>query len=125
MIHIPISNGELVDKLTILEIKKEKITDEEKLKKADNEYKLLRKIYFDNSLNLYKNLYDKLKKVNEKLWTIEDDIREKEYKNEFDEEFIKLARNVYKTNDLRFKLKDIINRLSYSSIHEVKSYNRF
>ena len=125
MILIPISNGELLDKLTILEIKKEQIFDKIKLEKVHNEYNLLKKIYFEKSLDKYNNLYNELKKVNKILWKIEDDIREKEYKKEFDEEFIKLARSVYIENDNRFQLKDKINKLSKSSIHEVKSYNRF
>ena len=125
MILIPISNGELLDKLTILEIKKEQIFDKIKLEKVQNEYSLLKKIYFEKSLDKYNNLYNELKKVNKILWKIEDDIREKEYKKEFDEEFIKLARSVYIENDNRFQLKDKINKLSKSSIHEVKSYNRF
>ena len=125
MILIPISNGELLDKLTILEIKKEQIFDKIKLEKVQNEYSLLKKIYFEKSLDKYNNLYNQLKKVNKILWKIEDDIREKEYKKEFDEEFIKLARSVYIENDNRFQLKDKINKLSKSSIHEVKSYNRF
>ena len=101
-IQINISVGELIDKITILQIKKEKITNLEKVKKVSYELELL-----ENSLNSFKtskteelrNLMNELKRINQKLWVIEDDIRLLEKNKKFDIEFIELARSVYKTND--------------------------
>lgn len=121
MILIPVSIGELVDKLTILEIKREKINDLTKLEKANKEYCELKKLYN----NLYEKEYNDLKQINLKLWEIEDNIRIKEKNKEFDEEFIELARSVYITNDKRFKIKNIINIKSNSEINEVKSYQNY
>lgn len=118
MIYIPISNGELIDKLTILEIKKEKIKDSNKLFNIKKEYDELKKI---NKLNI-NDEYQELKNINLKLWNIEDRIRIKEKNNEFDNEFIELAREVYKTNDKRYNLKNNINNFTNSNLIEEKSY---
>ena len=117
MIFIPISCGELIDKLTILEIKLEKIDDTTKLK-INKEYLELKKLY----INTYEDEYNQLKKINLKLWEIEDNIRIKEKNKKFDKEFIDLARNVYLQNDQRFEIKNNINIKSNSEINEVKSY---
>ena len=119
-----ISAGELIDKITILEIKKEKISNKEKLVEVNKEL---------NSLNetLKKTINDKrkiinfkndLKKINLKLWDIEDGKRSAEKNNKFDEKFVELARSVYKFNDERAKIKLAINNALGSNIKEVKSY---
>lgn len=117
---IPVSLGELYDKYSILEIKSEKITDEHKLFEIKKEMNFL-KPYIDK-FNLSEEFKDKIKKVNLQLWDIEDNIRIKEKKNEFDNEFIQLARNVYITNDERAKIKNEINKYFNSEINEIKSY---
>lgn len=127
-ILINISVGELIDKITILQIKKENITDLEKIKKVSFELEKL-----ENSLNSFKTskinelkvLMDDLKKINQKLWKIEDDIRLHEKDKEFNENFIELARSVYITNDQRFEVKNKINKLFFSDIEEVKSYEEY
>ena len=120
-----ISAGELIDKITILNIKKEKITNNEKLVEIEKELKSLKdtfnkKIIPDNSLL---ELMEQLKKINLKLWDIEDEKRNAEKNKKFDERFIELARNVYKFNDERAKIKLKINNLLGSNIKEVKSYD--
>ena len=120
-----ISAGELIDKITILNIKKEKITNNEKLVEIEKELKSLKdtfnkKIIPDNSLL---ELMEQLKKINLKLWDIEDEKRNAEKNKKFDERFIDLARNVYKFNDERAKIKLKINNLLGSNIKEVKSYD--
>ncbi len=119
-LSIPISIGELYDKYTILLIKKEKITDINKLEHINKEIEYLHP--FIKKYNLDNNIIDNLKNINTKLWDIEDNIRIKEYKNEFDNEFIQLARLVYITNDERFRVKNQINNLVNSEIKEMKSY---
>ena len=127
-IQINISVGELIDKITILQIKKEKIADIEKVKKVSYELKLL-----ENSLNSLqtskteelRDLMDQLKIINQKLWTIEDNIRLLEKKKKFKSELIELARSVYITNDERFKVKNKINKLFSSDVEEVKSYEQY
>ena len=119
-----ISAGELIDKITILEIKKEKIINKEKLIEVDKELvslnETLKKSINDESKILsFKN---DLKNINLKLWDIEDGKRSAEKNNQFDEKFIKLARNVYKFNDERAKIKLAINNALGSNIKEVKSY---
>jgi hypothetical protein len=118
--HIPVSFGELCDKYSILQIKSERVKDENKLAEINKELLYL-KPHMDK-LNLNNTDYQKLKNINEKLWNIEDDIRIKEKKNEFDSDFIELARSVYKTNDERAKIKNDINILLKSEIKEIKSY---
>ena len=126
-IEIPISFGELIDKLTILEIKKSKITNNEKLKNIQLEFDFLNKKY-QTILNDTKELqvfYDALLKVNSKLWEIEDKIRILENNKEFNEEFIDLARSVYKSNDERFSIKNQINKTFDSEIQEQKEYENY
>ena len=120
-----ISAGELIDKITILNIKKEKITNNEKLVEIEKELKSLKdtfnkKIIPNNSLL---ELMEQLKKINLMLWDIEDGKRNAEKNKKFDERFIELARNVYKFNDERAKIKLKINNLLGSNIKEVKSYD--
>ena len=120
-----ISAGELVDKITILEIKKKKIKDQEKLAEVDKELISLNNTFQKNisqSDNL-KNMINDLKEINLKLWDIEDGKREAEKNKKFDNKFIELARNVYKLNDERAKIKMKINQFLGSNIKEVKSYN--
>ena len=117
---IPVAIGELFDKFTILEIKKYKISDKSKLKHVNNEILYLKK--YIEEYNLDKTIYDELKNVNLELWDIEDKLRVKESKGEFDDEFIQLARSVYFTNDKRFECKKKINNIFNSNIYEVKSY---
>ena len=119
-----ISAGELIDKITILEIKKEKISNKEKLVEVNKELislnETLKKSINDESKILsFKN---DLKNINLKLWDIEDGKRLAEKNNQFDEKFIELARSVYKFNDERAKIKLAINNALGSNIKEVKSY---
>ena len=119
-----ISAGELIDKITILEIKKAKITNKEKLVDVEKELsslnQTLKKFIPDESkINKYKN---NLKEINLRLWDIEDGKRLAEKNNDFREKFIELARNVYKFNDERAKIKLAINSALNSNIREVKSY---
>jgi len=119
-----ISAGELVDKITILEIKKSRIQNEEKLDEIAKELTSL-KLTFDKFIrgkNKIKNLVGELKNINLKLWDIEDGKRLAEKNNDFGESFILLARNVYKFNDKRAKIKFLINETLGSNIKEVKSY---
>ena len=123
MISINVSLGELYDKYTILEIKKQKIVDNKKIEMIDNELKYL-KPHIDN-LNLDVVLFNKLRFINKTLWDIEDSIREKEKKKEFDKEFIKIARSVYINNDIRSQIKNEINVLLKSDFVEIKSYSDY
>ena len=120
-----ISAGELVDKITILEIKKEKIKDKDKLADVEKELISLNNTFQKNiSQNVdLKNMIKNLKDINLKLWDIEDGKREAEKNKKFDNKFIELARNVYKLNDERAKIKLKINQFLGSNIKEVKSYN--
>ena len=119
-----ISAGELIDKITILEIKKEKISNKEKLVEVNKELsslnETLKKSINDESKII--NFKNDLKKINLKLWDIEDGKRSAEKNNKFDEKFIKLSRSVYKFNDERAKIKLAINNALGSNIKEVKSY---
>ena len=119
-----ISAGELIDKITILEIKKEKISNKEKLIEVNKELsslnETLKKSINDESKII--NFKNDLKNINLKLWDIEDGKRSAEKNNKFDEKFIELARNVYKFNDERAKIKLAINNALGSNIKEVKSY---
>ena len=119
-----ISAGELIDKITILEIKKEKISNKEKLVEVDKELislneTLKKSINNESKISSFKN---DLKNINLKLWDIEDGKRSAEKSNKFDEKFIELARSVYKFNDERAKIKLAINNALGSNIKEVKSY---
>jgi hypothetical protein len=119
--YIPVSIGELYDKYTILQIKKEKINNIDKLAYITTELTHLQPLIDKFKLEL--ELVEKIKNVNERLWEIEDNIRIKESKLEFDEEFIKLARLVYKTNDERYSIKAMINNIYNSVIQEMKDYS--
>jgi hypothetical protein len=123
MITIPISVGELIDKLSILYIKKTKISNPEKLEFINEEFELLYNIssYYLNEENI-SILYSKLVEINSKLWEIEDEIRNNENNKTFDSHFIHLARQVYQTNDERFLIKNMINEISNSEIREQKDY---
>ena len=120
----PISIGELIDKITILEIKQINMTGI-KLKNVDKELKLLKKILQDKNLEIDINLINNLKEVNNKLWEIEDNIRMKESNQNFDKEFIQLARSVYKENDKRAFIKKTINQKYNSELVEEKSYQNY
>ena len=119
-----ISAGELIDKMTILEIKKAKINDIKKLKDIEKELSSLRitfKKFIPNSSKI-RPLINNLKSINLKLWNIENKKRLAEKNNQFDEKFIELARNVYKNNDERAKIKLKINNILGSNIKEAKSH---
>ena len=119
-----ISAGELFDKITILEIKKEKISNKEKLIDVEKELISLKdsvRKFIPNQSNILKQVND-LKEINLKLWDIEDGKRAAEKEKKFDDKFIELARNVYKLNDERAKIKLAINKALGSNIKEVKSY---
>jgi hypothetical protein len=118
--YIPISLGELYDKYSILLLKSKKIVNEKKLIEINKEIEFLKP--FIEKFILSNELYEKIKNINETLWNIEDEIRKKEEKNEFDDEFIKIARSVYKMNDERAKIKSEINTYLNSQIKEIKSY---
>ena len=126
-INVPISPGELVDKITILEIKKEFIDDIKKQKNINHEYNLLMQIYNDNVSQTggVESLKSDLKKINLSLWKIEDDIRDCERDKIFNDAFVELARSVYFTNDKRSKIKLEINLLLNSSLVEEKSYKDY
>ena len=119
-----ISAGELLDKITILEIKKEKINDIQKLKDIEKELSSLTTTSEDQIPDKSKieNLIQSLKKINLKLWDIEENKRKAEKNKKFDEAFIKLSRDVYKSNDERAKIKLKINEILGSNIKEVKSH---
>jgi len=120
----PISIGELIDKITILEIKQIYMTGI-KLKNINKEMKLLKNILQEQNLEINIDLIKNLKKINKKLWEIEDNIRIKESKQEFDEDFIKLARSVYIENDKRAYIKKEINQKYNSDLVEEKSYKNY
>tara|TARA_B100002019_G_C21125030_1_gene525358 strand:+ start:215 stop:604 length:390 start_codon:yes stop_codon:yes gene_type:complete len=127
-IEAPLSVGEVIDKVTILEIKLIKVKDENKLKFVKSEKLLLEeklnnlKIYDNNALLELKN---KLFEINTKLWEIEDKIRIFEKEKKFDDDFIALARSVYITNDKRFEVKNEINLLFNTSLREIKDYQEY
>ena len=124
--NIDVSHGEIVDKLTILQIKKENITDPIKLDNIVKEYDYLLSIV-ENDLEISTESpeYLELLSINKELWVIEDDIRDKERVKEFDDDFIKLARSVYYTNDVRAKIKKEINLKYSSGFVEEKSYQSY
>ena len=123
-ILVPVSLGELIDKITILEIKQIHMTGI-KLKNVDKELKLIKNILQDTNLEIDIDLINNLKEVNKNLWEIEDNIRIKERNQEFDKEFVELARSVYKENDKRASLKKEINQKYNSELIEEKSYNNY
>ena len=126
-ILVEVSVGELLDKISILEIKKDKVKDQEKLKFIINEHEILKEqldknIKTDEKIN---KLYQSLKEINAKLWVIEDDKRQCEKENDFREKFIKLSRDVHFLNDDRAKIKLEINNLTGSKIKEIKEYTSY
>ena len=126
-IIVEVSIGELLDKISILEIKQEKIKDPEKLIFINNEYSILKiqlekNVKSDDKLN---NLYQSLKEINSKLWVIEDNKRQCEKDKEFGEKFIKLSRDVHFLNDDRAKIKLEINNHTGSVIKEIKEYTNY
>lgn len=126
MVSIPVSIGELIDKLSILQVKKTKISDEKKLEFVNKEFEILY-----NLSSLYLNdievepLYHQLVEINTSLWDVEDKLRVIEKEKRFEGEFISLARKVYFTNDERFRLKNEINQITSSEIREVKDYVKY
>lgn len=131
-INTPISVGELVDKLTILEIKSAMIKDEDKLNEVKNEKEQLSAAFIEvvfSSTSVSKSQFYALKadlyQINLGLWHIEDNIRECERNKDFGARFIRLARDVYHTNDKRFEIKNQINQLTNSNVKEVKSYESY
>ena len=124
MILSPISVGELIDKITILEIKCEKFSDEQ-YTNCNKELELLMNIMIDNQIMINDNLISQLRLINKTLWDIEDQIREKERLSSFDDSFIKLARSVYIQNDKRSKIKRLINLGCNSELIEEKSYEKY
>ena len=122
-----ISAGELLDKISILEIKLDKIKDKESIEKINNEYNLL-KITQNSSIKIsekLKKLFEQLKRVNLILWDIEDKIRICEKNKDYGKNFIELARGVYFTNDKRSKIKSEINKILGSNIKEMKQYVKY
>ena len=126
-ILVEVSVGELLDKISILEIKKEKIKDLEKLKFINNEHQILKKQLDKNvkSNESIERLFKSLKEINAKLWVIEDDKRICEKNSDFGEKFINLSRNVHFLNDDRAKIKLEINKQTKSKIKEIKVYTEY
>ena len=126
-ILIEVSVGELYDKISILEIKKDKIKDPEKLKYINEEYKILDEQLKKNVISNDKtiNLFKSLKQINSKLWIIEDEKRLCEKNADFGEKFVNLSRNVHLLNDERAKIKLEINNLTESKIKEIKEYTNY
>ncbi len=127
LISTPMSFGELIDKITILEIKSERIDNAEKVANVRHELQMLEKTWSDGTVGMadISDARARLKKVNEALWEIEDDIRVKEFKKEFDDEFVGLARAVYVTNDQRADIKKEVNLALGSELVEEKSYEDY
>jgi len=121
---IEVSNGEIVDKLTIIEIKLQQIKDKAKLENLKKEYEVLDKAV-SKIINKDHELYKELLGINQELWDIEDRIRDLERDKDFGEEFIKTARAVYFTNDKRSEVKRKINELTGSNLVEEKSYQKY
>lgn len=121
---IEVSNGELIDKLSILEIKSERISSPDKLMNIRKELSILHQAASD-ILPHCQQQYLKLKQINEKLWNIEDRIRDMERKANFDKEFVQTAREVYINNDTRAAIKKEINLITGSELSEEKSYQKY
>jgi len=126
-ILVEVSVGELLDKISILEIKKEKIKDQEKLRFINDEHNILKEQFVKNvkSDEKLQNLFQTLKNINAKLWVIEDDKRLCEKNSDFTENFIKLSRDVHFLNDERAKVKLEINNYTGSKIKEIKEYTTY
>ena len=127
IVKVPTSIGDLIDRLSILEIKKERITDLDKVKYINIELDALKLIIKEENIDIkrIKNLYEEISNINLKLWKIEDNIRECERNKDFGNKFIQLARSIYKNNDLRANVKKQINKEFGSKIMEVKSYKEY
>ncbi len=127
IIQVPVSPGEVLDKITILEIKSERISDTSKLVNVRRELELLQASWQQSvdEDDTVRRIHNKLKTINEALWEIEDDIRDKERAREFDQVFIDLARSVYVTNDQRADAKKELNVYLGSEIVEEKSYQDY
>lgn len=126
MVSVPVSIGEMIDKLSILQVKKTKISDKTKLEFVNKEFEILynlSSVYLDNVE--IESLYHQLVEINSSLWDVEDKLRIIEKEKRFEGEFISLARKVYFTNDERFRLKNEINLLTFSEIREVKDYVKY
>ena len=122
-IYVPTSLGELVDKITILTIKNKMLSDDDKLLYVRSELNLLSDILEDTGIDVPETLYQKLHSINLSLWKLEDDIREKEKRLDFGEDFIEMARSIYQTNDARSFIKKQITDLDKNSIvQEQKGY---
>ena len=126
-IKVELSVGELIDKISILQIKAERIVDRSKLENINKELDVLMSLWKDstNSNNNLESEINELKAINEELWDIEDKIRDKERNQVFDKGFIELARAVYITNDKRANIKRIINSKTGSELIEEKSYSNY
>jgi hypothetical protein len=126
MVSIPVSIGELIDKLSILQVKKTKISDEVKLEFVNKEFEILYNLssVYLNNIEI-ESLYHRLVEINSSLWDVEDNLRIIETEKRFEGEFIGLARKVYFTNDERFRLKNEINLITSSEIREVKDYVKY
>lgn len=125
MIQVPVSVGELVDKVTILNIKSRMIKDEAKLANIRKELDALTAVCAEHKIDIKDAETKALEDINLKLWKIEDDIRDKELAKAFDKEFIELARAVYVTNDERFRAKAVLNEKYGSAFKEEKSYKKY
>lgn len=126
-IKVELAYGELLDKITILQIKSERITDESKLSNVNKELKLLNDLWQSDKKSSVdiSGEFAALKEINEKIWDIEDGIRDKERVKEFDQDFIELARSVYFSNDKRAEIKRDINLKLGSDLIEEKSYSDY
>jgi len=126
-IRVPVSPGEVLDKITILEINSERLSDPEKLVNVRRDLALLQETWSESVRedDVIRDLHAQLKEINEALWEIEDDIRDKERAKEFDERFIEIARSVYFTNDRRSEVKKKLNLHLGSQIIEEKSYQDY
>lgn len=127
IIQVPVSPGEVLDKITILEIKSERISDPDKVANVRRELELLGSVWrqYVEQDETVSRIHAELKTINEALWKIEDDIRDKERVREFDQDFIDLARSVYVTNDQRANAKKELNLYLGSEIVEEKSYQDY
>jgi uncharacterized protein YukE len=127
MIHVPVSPGEVLDKITILEIKSERMTHPQQLENVQRELALLRETWANSVVadDTVAKLHEELREVNEALWDIEDEIRDKERVQAFDHRFVELARSVYFTNDRRSRIKKALNLHLGSRIVEEKSYQHY
>jgi phenylalanyl-tRNA synthetase alpha subunit len=127
LINTPVSYGEILDKITILEIKEQNITADDKLKNVRHELSILTNTWNDKVAASAEidQLKEQLKQVNQSLWNIEDNVRIKESKKEFDDEFIQIARSVYYENDKRAAVKKEVNLLLGSELVEEKSYQDY